>query len=291
MDKFINRIYRKLLKLAGNRRPSSAPYISGDSFRALADHIFDETGTFDPKAVTHKSIVFARSDMLKEYFETIHPEIAEKYILITHNSDENIDERYRDKLDDKIIHWFAQNAMIADPRITPIPIALDNLYFSYVGDTSFFKKKREIALRNVPEKNRILYGFSVFTNPAERGPALDSLRKVSAADEIQGFIPFHPYIDKLMEYKFVASPPGNGIDSPRQWQGFYLNVIPVLKANVNTDFYVSLGLPILRVEEWSELEKFTEADLAAKYEEIMKNCNMEAIWMDYWVKRIKNEQA
>jgi hypothetical protein len=39
-------------------RPSSKPYISGDTFRKVADFIFDETATFNPQQINHGSIVF-----------------------------------------------------------------------------------------------------------------------------------------------------------------------------------------------------------------------------------------
>ena len=39
-------------------RPSSKPLISGDTFRKIADHIFDETQTLNPKRVKKKISFF-----------------------------------------------------------------------------------------------------------------------------------------------------------------------------------------------------------------------------------------
>ena len=49
-------------------RPSSKPYISGDTFRKYADHIFDESTSFKPKDVRKNDIVFINSDLIEVYF-------------------------------------------------------------------------------------------------------------------------------------------------------------------------------------------------------------------------------
>ena len=84
-------------------RYSSLPYISGDTIRNFSDHIFDETTSFQPEMVNHNDLVFLKTDLIEVFFKYIHPQILNRYILITHNSDRNI---YLDDLkfiDDKII--------------------------------------------------------------------------------------------------------------------------------------------------------------------------------------------
>lgn len=285
----LNSARRLYIKYSSNPRPSSYPYITGDGFRKISDHIHDETQKINSSKVKHKEIVFVKSDMLKFFFQKEHLEIKNPYILISHNSDENIDEKYTKYVDNKIIHWFAQNCIVEHPKITAIPIGLDNLYWSYFGDTFFLKRmiaKKEIIKR----KNKILFGFSVSTNPKERGEALNSLKNSKVSEEIKGFISFHKYINKLIKYKFVASPPGNGIDSPRQWQAMYLKTIPILKSNPNTKAFVKCSLPILEVDNWKEIEDKSEEDLVNMYNDIIKKTNNEALWMDYWITKIRNEQ-
>ena len=43
-------------------RPDSLPYISGDTFRKFASHIFDETKSFNPKDVKNNEIIFINSN-------------------------------------------------------------------------------------------------------------------------------------------------------------------------------------------------------------------------------------
>ena len=56
-----------ILKNPNIYRPTSLPYVSGDGFRRLADHIFDETQSINPKKIKYQDIVFIRSDLIKIY--------------------------------------------------------------------------------------------------------------------------------------------------------------------------------------------------------------------------------
>lgn len=69
-------------------RVSSAPFISGDTFRSFADHVIDETGMpFNPDAVRPGDSIFILTDYLPFFFRHIHHLIQAPYVLITHNSD------------------------------------------------------------------------------------------------------------------------------------------------------------------------------------------------------------
>ncbi|MCL5070244.1 MAG: hypothetical protein M1308_05025 [Actinobacteria bacterium] len=83
-----SKIHKKLISRSMKPRPSSYPYISGDSFRAIANHIFEsKTEKFDAQGVKYGDIVFVSTYLIMDFFKNIHPFIANKYILITHNSD------------------------------------------------------------------------------------------------------------------------------------------------------------------------------------------------------------
>ena len=63
------------------------------------------------------------TDLINIYFKkTHHPrKIFEKYILITHNSDINVDDFIDRYMDSKIIHWFSQNLSSDTSKATLIP--------------------------------------------------------------------------------------------------------------------------------------------------------------------------
>lgn len=283
----INRdFYRFLISHSKNPRPSSYPYISGDSFRALAQHIFDEVSAINPKKVRDGDIIFVGTHFIEKFFKEIHPFIKARYILITHNSDNPVAADLVKYIDDKIIHWYGQNVLITHPKITPIPIGLENLYYYTNGNIATIKKEqKEKALE---KKNKILFGFSVTSNPSERQPALDILTKTKTAEKISGWPNAWDYLKKLNSYKFVAAPPGNGIDSPREWQAMYLGVVPIVKDSILTRYYSDIGLPVFVVKNWDELLALDEQKLQDIYEKIFPRFKSPALYFDYWRAIITN---
>mgnify|MGYP006108956385 CR=1 FL=1 len=129
------KIYRKLRMQFFVKRLSSYPYISGDTFKQFSDHIFDEVTSLNPENVKHGQVVFIKSDFLRVYFDKIHPFIKNKYIILTHNSDAEISNKY---VDSKIIRWFSQNVNVRHDTITPIAIGLENLHYDQNGVVGFF---------------------------------------------------------------------------------------------------------------------------------------------------------
>src|SRR5271170_245325 len=123
---------------------SSYPFISGDTFRSIADHIIDETNQpFCAHNVAPYDIIFVKTDYIGYFFATIHQNINNPYILITHNSDYSPIYRKTRPFghqvydlsgflyDKKLVAWFAQNSDYAHPKLKPIPIGLANSYWPH----------------------------------------------------------------------------------------------------------------------------------------------------------------
>lgn len=271
----------RLLKL----HPSSYPYLSGDTFRKAADHILDMDTRFNPRAVKKNDAVFVQSRYLKTFFEEYHPQIEQSYVLISHNGDENIDENYLRYIDEKLVHWFAQNCLIEHEKLTPLPIGLENKWYFLHGIPSYFRKA---AQREVLKKPKIFCSFTVNTNPAERKPALEELSKHASVEMGTGWPGSLEYIRTLQQYAFVASPPGNGIDCHRTWEALYLRVVPIVKRSPLTEYFASCGLPLLIIEDWKELLRYNASDLALIYEERKPQFETPVLWAPYWLERIRN---
>jgi len=283
--------FKVKMQLSGDKRPSSSPYISGDSFRKLADHIYDEQIKLDPKKVQLGDIVFVGQELIHEYFTTVHPHITARYILICHNGDVTVDEKITNFVDDKIIHFFAQDLVVDNEKITPIPIGIENLHFYIAGVVPFFKKLQAKIINHPPlRKDKIFFNFSISTNPEERGPAKEYFLVHPLMETVERFMTPRRHSKILTTYKFVASPPGHAIESCRTWEALYLDTIPIVKDFVAMRYFKSLGLPIWIVRDWKELEGLTEKDLAEKYTSIMVNSSKEALYMDFWKKKIINMQ-
>jgi hypothetical protein len=264
-------------------RPSSSPFISGDSLRAIADCVVEEGRAFYPAKVHKGDAVFVQAGRLDDFFVNILPYIRDSFILVTHNGDINIDDRYMEIADHPLIfHWFAQNALLRHKKIQAIPIGLENRRLHSNGIVADFRK---LEVQGYPKLNRILYGFTLGTNETERLPALEALKKAPCADGLPR-MNSRKYREILSHYRFVASPAGNGIDCHRTWEAFYLRVIPIIK---RSPYYNSFpNLPALEIDEWDEVIGMNEEFLDKKYAELLpimdgllKN-KSSILWMDYW---------
>lgn len=284
-------LFRLWKKILGRNRPSSYPHVSGDSFRALADHIHDETRTLTPDNVQAGDIVFVSNPLTLDYLKNIHPQIKNPYILIEHNGDFSIDREYAELLDDKIIRFYAQDVVYEHPKIICIPLALENLHYYVNGITSLLDSFRKRIRRHPPErKNRIFYQFNIGTNPAERGPALKYFSAHPAMDTINAHLSPRFHWSILSQYKFVASPPGNAVESSRTWEALCLGTVPIVKDFACMRYFSEIGLPLWVIKDWQELEEYDEERLALKYDELMEKANWKPLFMDFWINLIRQDQ-
>ncbi len=267
----IKNIKRKFLNFTLNinpniYRPSSDPYISGDSFRKFSDHVFDETKTINFKKIKHGDILFLKTDLIDIFFNTFHHQINEKYILITHNSDKEIGKKESSYLDEKIIHWFAQNLSIeSNNRISPLPIGLENKRYMNHVNYSVFRKDNFQTM----EKIKIMSSINPNTNE-ERKNMLTIFEKNNKVNN-KIFNNYKNYLLNLSKHHFNLCPSGNGLDTHRFWETLLLGVVPIVVLNNHTENFKKLGVPALYLENWKELNSLDEDFLKSFYKSVLSN--------------------
>lgn len=284
LNGLVRSIYRFRIKYSNDHRPSSYPYISGDSFVKIADHCFDGVGKFDILNIKFGDTVFVQTDKLRVFFKEVHPKILTRYILITHNSDLPVGINISRYLDEKIIKWYGQNVLVDNSKIIPIPIGLENIYYYNNGIIKYFNN---ITKKCINKKNQILFGFSTNTNMSERTNAFEIAKKCDVCKEIGYKLNSWYYLNLLNNYKFIISPPGNGLDCHRTWEAIYLKVIPIVKRSVATEYFYSIGMPLLIVDSWEEILKFDRSGLEKKYDNLKDRFDCGALYMDYWANIIR----
>ena len=137
-------------------RPSSSPFLTGDSLRNLCDHVFDETQSFKPLEVKENDIVFLKTDLKEIYFYHYHQSIKSKYILVTHNSDISIEKDDLNFLDDRINHWFASKLnVLASKKLTALPYGLENRRWLKNGLVKNFKSELSKNINKNEKKGTI----------------------------------------------------------------------------------------------------------------------------------------
>ena len=259
-------------------RPSSKPFVSGDTFRKFSDHIFDETKSFNPKSVKSKDVIFVNADLLEIYFEIIHPKISNRYILITHNSDREISINEIKLADNKIIKWFAQNLTdSSNESLNFLPIGLENLRRLKYGRKKWFR-------RNVDKKTKyILSSFNELTNFEERSGIAKSL--VNNLIDYKEFSSVSSYFNNLIDYRYVICPAGNGLDTHRVWESLLLKIVPIHKINNFTLILKNNGVPGLYIENWEDLNNYTREQLDKYYADFNEEDFKKFSSTDYWLNK------
>lgn len=273
--------------LFSRERGSSTPFISGDTFRDYADHIFDETRrVFYPERVKAGDVIFVKTDWeyLQIFFNDYHPQIAHPYILLTHNSDHSAPGPFKSYLDEpNVLAWFAQNVMgEPHPKLHPIPIGLANRCWEH-GNPHVFDSWLSHA-SNQDRPYLCYVNFQPSTYPEERLPvwhffAQQPWCKICHPKQLAS------YLKDLSQSKFVVSPRGNGIDCHRTWESLLMGAIPIVRSSSLDPLFSDL--PVLIVDSW---EQVSESYLNEQYEVIkQKFYNREKVFIEYWIGKVRKE--
>jgi len=217
--------------------------------------------------------------MYKDYFFEVIKDLDKIFIVVTHNSDTNINSV--DNLPKNVIKWYSQNVNVKDDRLVSLPIGLENSrWFAEIQ-----KQKKIMDKLNTDKKNRnlVYMNHNINTNIKERIISFDLLKDKDfvTTQMLSNGQNYDNYIDNIYNHKFVICPEGNGIDTHRKWETLYLKSIPIEKRNINSSFYEDL--PICFVDSWEDI---TEDYLNREYNRIINsNWNLNKLDMFYW----KNE--
>lgn len=267
-------------------------FIIGEKFYSIVDFIYSSNkfeyghqdynklqNTFDVNKLKDINIVYFHTMYKDQFFEKIK-NLDNKFIIITHNSDINIDF---DDSPPNVIKWFSQNVNCNSKKIESLPIGLENSkWFRHLN-------KKEKMVKKLSEdkniKNLLYINHNPNTYPKDRIEPYNIFNNTwTTVQNGHNGQNFDVYLDNIYNHKFVLSPRGNGIDTHRKWEALYLKTIPIEKRNINNTFYDDL--PICFVDDWKEI---TEDFLNEEYERINKlEWNLDKLNMSYWKNRIKD---
>lgn len=278
-------------------RPTSEPYISGDTFRGMCDFALDrdynltnslqtsQTLFFDPLKVKKGDLIFVDIWSLDEFFSYYHPRITEKYILVSHNHDYGVPGKFKKYLnDDKLYVWFSQNVEEVHEKLIPIPIGLSNMHWNFDHSKNNICKLSLIQAKIGKFSERppkLLYiNFCINTNLDARFSVLDLFIKKGYV--LSEPVPYKIFLSDMAKHKFTLSPKGNGLDCHRTWEALYVGSIPIVKKSAMDPVFDLL--PVLILDDWDVIN---DDFLFLKYEEIKKKPFLkEKLYFKYWKKLI-----
>lgn len=275
------------------KRLSSFPFISGDTYRAFSDIIFESNDSNDSNVSNvsndsndftiqpyHK--VFVKTDMLTKFATKILPNIKNPFILITTNSDlsSGLNEIIiNDKL---LIHWFGQNITKIHPKLSPLPIGLMNQYWERGRIDiimNHLKHRKPFAQRNID----LLINFAMRKN-SNREHVLEKLSKLKKKmNVVEHVTSFSTYLNELGSTKFIPSPRGNGMDCHRTWEAFMMGAVPILLRSESMPPLFENVKNIIIVDDWDDVE-IAISNFVYNTEELIPDI----MFANHWYNKITN---
>jgi hypothetical protein len=252
-------------------------------------------------------IVFCLHSMV--YLKMLIPfldNVKKPFILISAMEDtelpREVDQALMAKITENVHfkHWFSINKTIPnDSQFTSIPYGLN---FWTLTTTPFFGENiqdfntQNLSLENISKNSE---HFS------KRTPLIYANFHWNFTDDIHGgwrrrlpniipstIIYFEPHIlqrsqshKKTSQYTFVLSPSGHGMDCIRTFEALCLGCIVIMKKSCLDVIYE--GLPVLLVDEWSDITETLLKDTLILYSN--KQFNYDKLKMEYWVKLVQSK--
>ena len=207
-------------------------------------------------------VVVCGTHETRAFFGMIAPGLGKPFVLVTHNSDENVDYRYASyagppSVAGGLIRWFTQNLMLtgAEAGVAEVlPIGIANSGWPH-GDRLALMRAAVAAragrlLAGRSEQRELCYlGSDLKTNIPERS-ATRALTKWYPWLDQQ--LTYPEYLELLGRHRFCVCPAGAGVDTHRFWECLYLGVVPVVRAGPWADHWRG-RVPMLVVDRWDEV--------------------------------------
>ena len=202
---------------------TSEDIIHGDRFTEFADYaILENDSIIDGSQLQKDGLIFVKTDRIPEFFEIVR-NLPFSYVIISHNSDHNITEQLYATKPKNVLHWFAQNCLVEDYCITPIPIGIERPCVSGQDTVQMILDARA---RNIKPIDLAYINFAWETNPGARMPVLEKWSGLVTHQKQR--ILFTKYLDEIQEHHLVFCPPGNGWDTHRLWETLYMDRVPIV---------------------------------------------------------------
>ncbi len=260
-------------------RKTNAPFISQDGFASICDAVVNPPRfrglISDWKSIREAKVLFCNGLDLHKLLEEESNKLKVE-ILISGNSDFEVHD-LPDRLPKNLRRMYLQNSYISDSKtIFTLPIGTESIRWANNGFPALLTdpdEKREMI-------NKILVGPFGNTH-SERNQLVSALCDSDGAWDVltERILPME--LAQLMsQYRWVAAPRGNGVDTHRLWEALYRGVQPIVQRDTWSQSLNYLNLPILEVESWSA-EELTQVATVVKPIPIQPKL-LAPLWLGYW---------
>jgi len=264
-------------------RRHSFPLITGNGFRMLADFYIDDEGDIDVvgskllstdpssylRTLRGSEAVVVFVDNMDDTLSTfLKRDIVQRsprpVVLVVHNGDnDGIDPHHPVLRESNLEAVFTTNCVGSHPKVTCIPIGLENRQWPRHGSKPELIMGSFLASVGAPMVLDPAAGnatvttacFSTNTNPAERTPLATMLTleatRYAWVDTNCADYDVLSFYRKLSVHAAVVAPRGNGLDTHRAWESFYLGRLVVTRSSAMDRLWDDM--PVLLLDDWADL--------------------------------------
>lgn len=248
---------------------SNLNIITGEKIQQLCDIYIGEPGDFNFNPVIrsqtskHKNIksinesynnpkyVFCYSHLIENLCSVIDF-FQNDFVLVTHNSDQNIEPNDHVMCIlkcSKLIKWFCQNLAFENNKLQLLPIGIANSMWRH-GIYAFANINLS-DIDSTSKNNLVYFNFNIITNKNKREKCFHLLR-----DRLDWLDMISPDLNlkRLAEHQFCICPEGNGLDTHRLWECLYLKVVPIVIDSSFTQVLMKNNIPLVVLNNWNDLD-------------------------------------
>jgi hypothetical protein len=229
--------------------------VKPDASRTIVVHEHSSIEGEQLRSLSESRSLFVYADALALFQEHVWPRLSGRgYVLIANNSDDSVGREqlpWVERAGGKLGHWFAQNLVAEHPKLTPLPIGLANSSWEH-GDVEALCAARASAEHTGLVHARFFLGSHPDRERAWKA-VTDAFPEVAAEPALSH--DYGAYLAELGRHRFCICPRGNGVDTHRFWECQYLGVVPVVERSPHIEIWERLDLPMLVLDDWSELSR------------------------------------
>jgi hypothetical protein len=270
--------------------------IASRSFLYMCDHHIENPESESrrvPTTFPTKSgeTIYIHPTALKNFIQNYLPSVKFPFILLSGDSDttvpQDVPEAQTILEHPLLIRWYSQNCT-PEEKLYQLPIGL---YFHVIFTSmrGWIPLKQNIQyyenllkeLKKTPKRNKCFSNFHFLLNTRYAGDRIDAINLIPTnLIDYQSVKVSSEETWKLMSsYKFVVSPHGNGLDCHRTWEALILGCIPIVRTSCLDPLFS--GLPVLIVQQWSDVTQELLNNFKPDYSEIQK------LTLEYWSEKFK----
>lgn len=220
-----------------------------------------------PEIFDNPKIIFCYGHYIYD-FKKLLDKFKNPYILITHNSDQDIINHPDINMildHPMLIKCYSQNVCFYHPKLQMIPIGIANSQWAH-GDLTLYNNQDFMTSCSNKTKN-VYFFFSIGTNPTKREPCYNALKnKLDWLNEVSP----NDNLIRLAQYRFCICPEGNGVDTHRLWEALYLKCIPIVIKSTFTETLQRNHIPMIILDKWEDFDEgsliYDEPKLQFDYE-------------------------